>query len=73
MRLRIFCNDQCREAWRDDLRYGLVAGLDRFTDEQARERHCLYCGSYVPTNDERRQPAWVGRALAGTLPPKVLA
>lgn len=54
-RLRIYCDDGCREAWRDDMRHGLTAGLDAFTDETVRERQCLYCGAYVPTNAERRQ------------------
>ena len=71
MRLRIFCNDQCREAWRADLRCGLTGGLDQYTDDAVRARECLYCRSYVPSNSE--QPAWVRRALASSLPVKVLA
>jgi hypothetical protein len=54
---QMYCNDLCRESRREDRRAGLVAGFDRFTDEMAAERLCLYCRSYVPTHAERREDA----------------
>jgi hypothetical protein len=53
----LFCDDQCREAFAEDRRYGLIYGPYRFEDgtlaltwERASERDefCAYCG---PTKD----------------------
>lgn len=51
---QIYCNDQCRSAYFTDIRYGLAAGFDKWTDKLVDERVCLYCGAIVPTNEAKR-------------------
>lgn len=51
-RRQMYCNDNCRSGYWADIRAGLAAGFDQYTDEQADERQCLYCGAYVPAHRE---------------------
>ena len=48
-RLR-FCGWLCQDGYREDRRYGLLTLPREFADAGC----CMYCGTYVPTNEEVR-------------------
>lgn len=48
-----FCDETCHDGYREDQRHGLFTLTRDFADQG----YCLYCGSYVPANNEPMEVA----------------